>query len=731
MVTKLKFIGPSGDGPRPVKQNGSGLGEVSSLRAQALRMKESSASSPAGPSVDRSIQRIIDKYTRELNVSLSAAGTAADGEGPSQEESSSSGSQQPLVGLSGMRMEDSGGLQGVVLRAAAQSHIPEILAQGLPTLERFSPGALSLNVDLERDSFRPLHIQLTDQSSCLAPEESQWVLEQLVGQPSANSSTIGPRPGPPASPSSDLSRWDSTLTRMIGSLSQRSGSCRLSPGQDFDAGRITSELSWLEEFPEEIQMRPLVGELDDSAEQHSGSSETRLLCSGGRSPAAPGVSTESSEPSRLASAHSPSVPQVSPRSQAPQNQPGLVELDSYRAEDSFYPLLPEITHNETSDPSMTFHLPEHNTSDSSDRNQADAQHGVSTPSVEDDPSPEQLRTEEPNCCRVLEESFSQLVISECLLQESVLILSPTMRTDSCVPSNSGTPVLSTSQAGTSKELKHLVPVGELHGQHENQQDFSASETSEAVRERGILDQSQITLVSVTDTTLQDEDMITTDDEEVLDNRGPDSIKEDGQEGVQTKGAGSRSLPGEDPDCWRLPASSLVFQWSPIKDLQGVFQQKRQALIQRSNRRVEELKAKRSVGNNEPGSRVLAEGIDPVEADRVRSVTWKVKTTSKLQSRTHDEEKGDAQKKLHQPSQVSGSSPTGSDEIRISSPEQRKRNRSEMHRRTRRLYEQLEEVKQQRAVRSRKEDGAKNRLQAKEFHRKTLQKLRARQTRQGP
>ncbi|KAK5621897.1 hypothetical protein CRENBAI_009155 [Crenichthys baileyi] len=729
--------GNTGDGPQPVKQNGSGLGEVSSPCAQALRMKESSASSPPGPSVDSvfndsSIQRIINKYTRELNISLSAA----DGEGPSLEESGSSGSQQPLVGLSGTRMEDSAGLQGVVLHSAAQSHIPEITTPGLPTLERFSPGALSLNVDLEQDSFRPLHFQLTDQSSCLAPEESQSVLEQLVGQPSANSSMIGPRPGPPASLSSDLSGWDSTLTRMIGSLSQRSGSRWLSPGQDFDAGRITSEPSWLEEFPEEIQMRPLVGELDDSAEQHSGSSETRLLCSGGRTPAAPGVSTESSEPSRLASSHSPSVPHVSPQSQAPQNQPGLVELDSYRAEDSFHPLLPEITHNETADPSMTFHLPERNTLDSSDRNQADAQHDVSTPSVEDDPSPEQLRTEVPNCCRVLEESFSQLVISECLLQESVLILSPTLRTDSCVPSNSGTPVLSTSQAGTSKELKHLVPVGELHaemksGQHQNQQDFSASETSEAARERGILDQSQITLLSLTDTTLQDEDMITTDDEEVQDNRGPESIKEDGQEGVQTEGAGSTSLPEEIPDCRRLPASNLVFQWSPIRDLQDVFQQKRQALIQRSNRRVEELKAKRSVCNNEPGSRVLAEGIDPVKADRVQSVTWKVKTTSKLQSRTHDEDKGDAQKKLHQPSQVSGSSPTGSDEVRISSPEQRKRNRSEMHRRTLRLYEQLEEVKQQRAVRSRQEDGAKNRLKAKEFHRKTLQKLRARQTRQGP
>lgn len=80
-----------------------------------------------------------------------------------------------------------------------------------------------------------------------------------------------------------------------------------------------------------------------------------------------------------------------------------------------------------------------------------------------------------------------------------------------------------------------------------------------------------------------------------------------------------------------------------------------------------------------------------------------------------------------------------EELKICTVEQRKRHLSVMHKRTQRyspqvpppcplssapsvdasplcrLYEQLEEVKEQRAARSRQEDHAKNRLKAKEFH----------------
>lgn len=427
-------------------------------------------------------------------------------------------------------------------------------------------------------------------------------------------------------------------------------------------------------------MRPLVGELDDSVDPHSGSSgvtETRRFCHGEGTLAALAVSHEfivPSQPALLpeASGHSPSVPHAA----------SLVELDSHRAEDSFHPLLSEITHNETADPSMTFQLPE----------QLSASGGVSTTSTEDDPSPERLRREDPSCCGVLQESFSQLVISQCPQQESILLLSPDLKTESRVLSDE-TPVLSTSETGMSEDL---VPVREDH--HENQQE----QTSEEGRGRGILEQSQITLVSLTDTTLQDP--ITSDEEGLQ-----DSMK-DGHGSTETKGAESTWLPEE------TAASVLELQTSPSGDLQDVFQRKRQALIQRSQRRVQDIKAKRSVRSKEP------DGKQPV---RVQSVACWEETTPGCQSEAEGRG-GTAGRKLLLPGQVSGSSlPAG---VPLSASEQRRRNQSEMHERTRRLYEQLEEVKQQRAVRSRQENGAKNRLKAKEFHRKTLQKLRAQQSR---
>lgn len=121
---------------------------------------------------------------------------------------------------------------------------------------------------LEQDSFRPLIGQLTDQSSCLAPDHRHSTMEQLVGQPSAHSSMISQPPGLPASLSLDQSGWDSTLNQMIGRLAR----------QDFGAGRMLSEQSstWLDES----HMRPLVGELDESAGLHTGSSGKTSTVSG-------------------------------------------------------------------------------------------------------------------------------------------------------------------------------------------------------------------------------------------------------------------------------------------------------------------------------------------------------------------------------------------------------------------------------------------------------------------
>ncbi|PWA25554.1 hypothetical protein CCH79_00019650 [Gambusia affinis] len=300
-----------------------------------------------------------------------------------------------------------------------------------------------------------------------------------------------------------------------------------------------------------------------------------------------------------------------------------------------------------------------------------------------------------------------------------------------------------------------VPVGE------RREDFSTSEISpESDGERGILEQSQITLVSLTDTTLQD--AVATDDEGLQDSDGPDSIT-DGQETMETEpteGAESRlahQTPSGTAD--QLLAFLLEFLWSPGRNQQDVFQRRRRALMQRSDRRVQEIKAKRAAARNRPPSRVLVEGVDP---GRAAVQTIPRKETAESQSTTEDRKR--VERKLRPPPPARRSSPQIGPDVRISDPDQRKRNLSEMHQRTQRyrwaeagrlrseqsvLYEQLEEVKQQRAARSRQEDWARNRQRAKEFHRvgavpppgscsrtaahsdfppqKTLQKLRAKQT----
>lgn len=155
-----------------------------------------------------------------------------------------------------------------------------------PILEHLSGEDASQAEGQEQDSFRPLIGQLTDQSSCLAADHRDLAMEQLVGQPSAHSSTISQLPGLPVSLSLDQSGWDSTLNRMIGRLTHQSSSHWLSGGQDFYAGQVMGQIpseqstTWMDAGLEESQMRPLVGELDESAGQHSGSSGKIRIVSG-------------------------------------------------------------------------------------------------------------------------------------------------------------------------------------------------------------------------------------------------------------------------------------------------------------------------------------------------------------------------------------------------------------------------------------------------------------------
>ncbi|NXK94648.1 CE295 protein, partial [Formicarius rufipectus] len=68
-----------------------------------------------------------------------------------------------------------------------------------------------------------------------------------------------------------------------------------------------------------------------------------------------------------------------------------------------------------------------------------------------------------------------------------------------------------------------------------------------------------------------------------------------------------------------------------------------------------------------------------------------------------------------------------EKVKISSPENRKSEEIEMHQRTSRLYNQLEEVKIRKEEKARQETYAKNREKAKEFQKKMLEKLRAKKS----
>lgn len=56
----------------------------------------------------------------------------------------------------------------------------------------------------------------------------------------------------------------------------------------------------------------------------------------------------------------------------------------------------------------------------------------------------------------------------------------------------------------------------------------------AASEKGILEQSEITLVSLTDTTLQDQETTVTDEEGTLEDKHPDGKREEGQKGQETE-----------------------------------------------------------------------------------------------------------------------------------------------------------------------------------------------------
>ncbi|NXF50187.1 CE295 protein, partial [Oceanites oceanicus] len=137
-------------------------------------------------------------------------------------------------------------------------------------------------------------------------------------------------------------------------------------------------------------------------------------------------------------------------------------------------------------------------------------------------------------------------------------------------------------------------------------------------------------------------------------------------------------------------------------LQESFLKRKKNFIQKSLKRVEEIKNKERE-NEKPEARQFQRGKSE-------------KLSRQKESFLISGKKGAAANQLKKVG-----------EVKVSSPEDRKSGETEMHQRTSRLYNQLAEVKIRKEEKTRQETYAKNRQKAKEFQKKMLEKLRAKKT----
>ncbi|XP_053312073.1 centrosomal protein of 295 kDa [Spea bombifrons] len=146
-----------------------------------------------------------------------------------------------------------------------------------------------------------------------------------------------------------------------------------------------------------------------------------------------------------------------------------------------------------------------------------------------------------------------------------------------------------------------------------------------------------------------------------------------------------------------PFTEISIEKTPAPgNLQDAFLTKKRLFVERSTKRLEEIKQKGKPQEtnvksprdlpliNPPEASVGAASVAPADGGQLKRVT----------------------------------------EVRVCTPEERKLTELEMHQRTMRLYNQLDEVKTKKETIVREKAYAKNREKAKEFKKKTLEKLRA-------
>ncbi|NWJ05954.1 CE295 protein, partial [Crypturellus undulatus] len=228
--------------------------------------------------------------------------------------------------------------------------------------------------------------------------------------------------------------------------------------------------------------------------------------------------------------------------------------------------------------------------------------------------------------------------------------------------------------------------------------------------RGIMEEPELTLISSNDISIAESDAEHTSQEKAKDNKISNPVCADQSEfnifteereflplapvadySVLKRSEGSfhTQSPNESEfPSHQTAAMSLEFA-SVTRTLQESFLKRKKDFIQKSLRRVEEIKSKeRKNGTAEAG---------PLQRRKTEMLSRRKEASRTLS------EKGAATTQLKKVG-----------EVKVSSPEDRKAAAVEMHQRTSRLYNQLTEVKIRKEERTRQETYAKNREKAKEF-----------------
>ncbi|KAG7470888.1 hypothetical protein MATL_G00118660 [Megalops atlanticus] len=786
------FSSTAVDSSLPVDTERGG-GALASLCRHSIR-DDSSHLSPTSESISHRsmIQSIIDKYTRELNVSLEAVGSFA-----------ALSAERDVSGVGGESSISPPGLKDWVNCVEGRSLVPEPDLSSLYSGQSFGIQTSSQEASIPKlyDGSSSLYLQDThgelgsrrlleameDVStfSFEGPQNSSGHFLPLEPRPDFNSSTsssqrserqeqirraeewdsVSQITGHTSGQSSSVcqAEWrDSTASRLIGHFSDQSTSHWLNEGQD---SAMSQSVGLLSDDPSSQLLgggRQITGESEDiSVDQRSESSgggtghslprrehggparvgqseepaASPALCLMSTGPSNPELDTQEPEPPSLTQDSLRNVPDVLFDSSRELQETGMFQeispeytqalQDPAEGEgtlvdptsDSFHPLLAEVTQNETAEHSMTFHLPEQELHCSGVAGEG----GAPTCETERPPSPEQLRAEQQDLSlhppAPLQDSLCQLAESQSTTQDSVLTeslvtedplltarrlpvlslpdLAPLPMPEEGACSDTGPAPREGDEALMQRELGTRKPdtsAADGTGSYRSKDSLPAWERIlELGSGGGILEEPELTLMNLTESTVQELSVDEEEEEARGKSREPLSENFKSLSLEDTRNTKEESVQSH-------AVMLLEFQSSP-GDLQQAFLQRRQDFIQRSARRLEEMRSRRA----ETGS---------------PHVNWPKST---MQSH-HSHRKS----QLQPP--VGGSELKKVGEVRVCTPEHRKMEEAEMHQRTERLYNQLEEVRKRKEMKLRQESYAKNREKAKEFQKKTLQKLRAKQAR---